>query len=74
MNTLQQLRLKFQIRIDPAFEIGSELLKDMWQLLLAQREARIRLMTDGKNNPNNPEQIIQTAIFNPRPKNPDSHI
>jgi hypothetical protein len=28
-------------------EFGWELLKDMWRQLLAQREARVRFMTDG---------------------------
>jgi hypothetical protein len=47
MNTLQQLKLKLQIRIDPAIEFGAELLRDVWQQVLAEREARIKLMTDG---------------------------
>jgi hypothetical protein len=47
MNTLQQFRSKLHNRIKPAIEIGSEFLKDVWQHLLAEREARIRLMTAG---------------------------
>lgn len=47
MNTLQQVKLKLQIRIEPAIEFSSNLLKDMWDQVLAEREARIRLMTDG---------------------------
>jgi len=47
MNTMKQFKSKLHIRIEPAIEVGSELLRDMWQLLLAEREARIKLMTDG---------------------------
>ena len=47
MNTIRQFKLKLQIRIEPAIEFGSELLRDMWQQVLAEREARIRLMTEG---------------------------
>ena len=46
MNTLQQFKSKLHIRIDPAIEIGSELLKVLWQHQLAGREARVRLMTE----------------------------
>lgn len=47
MNTLQQFKLKFQAYIDSAIESGSEFLRDMWQQVLAERAARIKLMTDG---------------------------
>ena len=47
MNTLQQFKLKLQIRIVPAIEFGSDLLRDVWQQVLAEREARIKLMTGG---------------------------
>ena len=47
MNTLQQFKLKLQIRIEPVMEFGSDLLRDMWQQVLAEREARIKLMTEG---------------------------
>jgi len=46
MNAIQQFKSKLRIRIVPAIEMGSEFMRDMWQLLLAEREARIRLMTD----------------------------
>lgn len=47
MNTYHQHNLKLQARIDQVMEFGWELLKDMWRQLLAQREARVRFMTDG---------------------------
>lgn len=40
MNTFRQLKLKLQMGIDPAVEISSTLLRDMWQQLLAERTAR----------------------------------
>jgi len=42
MNTMRQIKLKLQMGIDPAIETSSELLKDMWQQLLAERAARGR--------------------------------
>ena len=47
MNALRQIKLKLQIRIKPVIKFGSELLRDMWQQVSAEREARIKLMTDG---------------------------
>lgn len=47
MNTHYQHYSKLQTHIDQVMEFGWELLKDIWRQLLAQREARIRFMTDG---------------------------
>jgi hypothetical protein len=47
MNKFQQIKMKSQIRIDQAIDYGSEFLRDIWLQVVAEREARIRLMTDG---------------------------
>lgn len=47
MNTYYHHDSKLQTRIDQVMELGWEFLKDMWRQLLAQREARVRFMTDG---------------------------
>jgi hypothetical protein len=47
MNTIQQIKLKLQLGFHPAIEISSEIVKDMWQQLLAERAARGRIMTGG---------------------------
>jgi len=60
MNTFQQMKLKLQMGIDPAVETSSEILRDMWQQLLAERVARGRAVPGSLFHPHYGAEVQET--------------
>lgn len=47
MSTMWKIKLKSHRGIAAALQFGVEFVRDLWRQVLAEREVRIRLMTEG---------------------------